>query len=317
MPQPLVTVIILNWNSADRTIACIETLRGVAYDNMRIHVVDNGSTDGSADRLSHLEGVNFSQNPVNLGYTGGNNQAMYEAVTAGTDYVWLLNNDTVVPQDCLAGLVSVAEAAPDVGLVSPVIRDNDSTGAIQACCGIPDPHYPQWKLIRDVKEAVMAQQNENGRLILYGTALLVKRSVMEKVGYLDDRLFAYCEDYDYSIRSIQGGFKNVVAVDACVFHDAVTDNGRKAYYFYLISRNYLLVARKHSNISRYWRYVWWRYQIGRGIAANGSSRTQADAYLTGWWDGVRGRGGPFFPPRSIPAAVRWALFPRSHIRTMD
>jgi len=317
MPQPLVTVILLNWNSADRTIACIETLRDIAYDNFRIHLVDNGSTDSSADRLSHLEGVNFTQNPVNLGYTGGNNKAMHEAVTAGTDYVWLLNNDTVVPQDCLGRLVSLAETAPEIGLVSPVIKDNDSVGATQICCGIPDPHYPQWKLVTDVQDAIMAQQNENGRLILYGTALLIKRTVVEKIGYLDEKLFAYCEDYDYSIRSFRAGFKNIVAVDACVFHDTVADDDRKPYYFYLIARNYLIVARKNSNILRYWQYVWWRYHAGIDIVRNSSSRTQTDAYLAGWWDGIRGRGGPFNPPRSMPAAIRWALFPRSHMRKTD
>jgi len=149
-----VTVIILNWNSADRTIACIETLQRIDYDNFRIYLVDNGSTDNSADRLSHLEGVNLTQNAVNLGYTGANNKAMHEAVTAGTDYVWLLNNDTVVTKDCLARLVSLAETMPEIGLVSPVIRDNDPIGAIQVCCGIPDAHYPQWKLITDIQDAI-------------------------------------------------------------------------------------------------------------------------------------------------------------------
>ena len=71
---------------------------------------------------------------------------MLEAVAAGTDYVWLVNSDTVVPEDCLARLVSMAETAPEIGLVSPVIRDNDAIGANQICCGIPDPHYPQWIL---------------------------------------------------------------------------------------------------------------------------------------------------------------------------
>lgn len=312
MPQPLVTIIILNWNSADRTIACIETLQRINYDNFRIYLVDNGSTDDSADRLAQLKGVIFKRNVVNLGYTGANNEAMREAVTAGTDYVWLLNNDTVVPRDCLARLVSLAETTPRIGLVSPVIRNNDPIGAIQICCGIPDPHYPQWKLITDIQDAISEQQNRKGNLILYGTALLIKRAVIDRIGYLNSRLFAYCEDYDYSMRSMRAGFENVVAIDACVFHNSATDHDRKPYYFYLIARNYLLVARKNSSRMHYWQYVWWRYRAAKDLVRNNPSRRQTDAYLAGWWDGVWGHGGPFDPPRSMPAVVRWALFPREH-----
>jgi GT2 family glycosyltransferase len=314
MPQPLVTIIILNWNSADRTIACIETLQQICYDNFRIYLVDNGSTDNSADRLSHLKGVNFTRNAVNLGYTGGNNKAMQEAVTAGTDYVWLLNNDTAVPKDCLGRLVSLAETTSEIGLVSPVIMENGATGASEICCGIPDAHYPQWRLITNTQDAITAQQSEDGHLILYGTALLIKRTVIERIGYLDERLFAYCEDYDYSMRSMRSGFKNVVAVGACVTHDSAPDHERKPYYFYLIARNYLLVARKNLSILRYSRYVWWRYHAAKDMVRNNPSGMQTDSYLAGWWDGLLGHGGSFDPPRFMPAAIRWALFPRSHVK---
>jgi GT2 family glycosyltransferase len=312
MPQPLVTVIVLNWNAADRTIACIETLRRSNYDNFRIHLVDNGSTDGSADRLSSLSGVNFTRNRVNLGYTGGNNTAMRDPITARSDYFWLLNNDTAVPPDCLSRLVSIAEGTPEVGLVSPVIRDNDSVEASQICCGIPDPNYPQWRLITNIEDLLGAQTNTNGRAILYGTALLIKRSTVDKIGYFDDRLFAYCEDYDYSMRSMRAGLKNIVATDAYILHDVHDDKDRKAYYFYYISRNYLLVSRKHFNLMRFYRYVWWRYRSGLTIVQQGQSRMAIDAYLAGWWDGVRGHGGPFDPSRSMPALIRWALFPQAN-----
>jgi GT2 family glycosyltransferase len=310
MPLPLVTVIVLNWNSAERTIACVETLRRIDYGNFQIYLVDNGSTDGSVDKLSRIEGVNFIRNPANLGYTGGNNAAMHEAIAAGTDYVWLLNSDTAVPEDCLARLVSMAETAPEIGLVSPVIRDNDSIGASQICCGIPDPHYPQWTLITDIRDTRISEQNRIGNLILYGTALLIKRTVIDRIGYLDEDLFAYCEDYDYSIRSVRAGFKNVVVIDACVFHDASNDCDRRSYYFYLIARNYLLVAKKHVSMLRYWRYAWWRYHAAIDFVRSNPSRTRVDAYLAGWWDGLRGHGGSFETPRSIPAVIRWALFPR-------
>jgi hypothetical protein len=314
MPQPLVTVIILNWNSADRTIACIETLQRTNYDNFQIYLVDNGSTDDSADRLSYLEGVNLTRNAANLGYTGGNNKAMHEAIIAGTDYVWLLNNDTAVPENCLARLVSLAETTPEIGLVSPVIRDNDPSGAIQICCGVPDAHYPQWNLITNIQDAIIAQQRENGQLILYGTAILISRAVIDKIGYLDDRLFAYCEDYDYSIRSMRAGFKNIVAMDACIFHDPASDHERKPYYFYLVARNYLLVARKNLNLLRYCRYVWWRYHLAIDIVRSNPSGMQTEAYLAGWWDGIWGHGGPFDPTRFMPTAIRWALFPRSRMK---
>ena len=136
--------------------------------------------------------------------------------------------------------------------------------------------------------------------------------MVDRIGYVDDRLFAYCEDYDYSIRSMRAGFKNIVAIEACVFHDSAPDHERKPYYFYLIARNYLLVARKNLGLLRYCQYAWWRYHSAIDLVRNNPSRIQIDAYLAGWWDGLRGHGGPFDPSRFMPAAIRWALFPRSH-----
>jgi GT2 family glycosyltransferase len=311
VPQPSVTIIVLNWNSADRTIGCVKALQQLDYDNFRIRLVDNGSTDNSAEELARLKGIIFTRNAVNLGYTGGNNKAMQDAISDGAEYVWLVNNDAIVPRNCLSKLVSLAETAPEIGLVSPAIRENDDPiDPKKVFCGIPHAHYPQWELVTSSQDALAAQQDGNQHLILYGTALLIKRTLIEKIGFLDERLFAYCEDYDYCMRSMRGGFKNRVAIDACIFHAAVPDDERKPYYFYFVARNYLLVARKYLTVLHYCRYVWWRYRAARSLVSSLSS-VKADAYLAGWWDGVRGRGGSFDPPRGIPAVIRSTLFPRS------
>ena len=121
-PMPSVAVIVLNWNGRDDTIACIESLDEVEYPRFDVMVVDNGSSDGSVaairQRFPHLEIVETGRN---LGFAEGNNVGIRLALDRGVDYVFLLNNDTVVHPSVLEELVAAAERCPDGGIFSAKI----------------------------------------------------------------------------------------------------------------------------------------------------------------------------------------------------
>ena len=120
--QPLVSIILLNWHGWRDTIACLDSLVSQDYNDYRVLVVDNGSTDDSVARIraAHPE-IPIMETGRNLGFSGGCNVGVRRALEDGADYVWLLNNDTTVDPQALSAMVAVAEADPRVGAVGSVL----------------------------------------------------------------------------------------------------------------------------------------------------------------------------------------------------
>src|SRR5258705_10163194 len=100
-------VIIVNWNGKQDTLACLSSLEKIERKNIEVHVVvvDNGSTDGSVGEISKkYPKVTVIPAGSNLGFTGGNNIGIAHALDRGADFVWLLNNDTIVDRHALSFL---------------------------------------------------------------------------------------------------------------------------------------------------------------------------------------------------------------------
>lgn len=116
---PKVSVVVLNWNGCADTLECLESLDHITYLNCEVIVVDNGSTDDSVNliRAKHPK-VRVIENDKNLGFAEGNNRGIADAVKRGTEFVLLLNNDTVVAADLIDEFVSAALAYPDAGAFS-------------------------------------------------------------------------------------------------------------------------------------------------------------------------------------------------------
>ena len=101
---------------------------------------------------------------------------------------------------------------PRIGLTSPLVREKENHDAVQFACGLFDLDTPAYTPCYEVEQARGWQMKFPERIALVGTAMLVRRTLYEKIGGLDDRIFAYWEDIDYSIRSALAGF-NVVVFD--------------------------------------------------------------------------------------------------------
>jgi GT2 family glycosyltransferase len=304
---PCVHIVVLNWNNCADTVKCVESLARLEYDNFRVTVIDNGSSDDSVAVLSKLDGFVFKRNASNLGYAGGNNVAIRDAVSGGADYVWLLNNDAIVAPDCLARLVDEAERSADIGLVSPVIYFAEEPQRIQHCNTRFDTRTCSFDEAPDIATAREWQATSPGNIAVWGTALLIRRSLIEKIGLLDERLFAYSEDTDYSIRSSAAGFRNVTAFDASIWHHWPSGL-RRPYYYYFCTRNDLLMWRKHLSLPRWFKAVWWNLdRAKRTITRLGDQPALIDACLAGFWDGVLGKTGAYLPSRRMPWLVRRLL----------
>ena len=142
-----VAVIIVNWNGWRDTTECIHSLKNLDYDNFRIIVVDNCSSDDSVQEISRQHpDVTLIQAPRNLGFAGGNNLGILHALEANPKYLWLLNNDTVVVPHALRALIELADSHPGYhfyGSWIARIRAPTEFGSAAECTGrSPDTSAP-------------------------------------------------------------------------------------------------------------------------------------------------------------------------------
>jgi len=288
MKQPQVVVVTLNWNRRDDTLACLESLSHLTYPNVRVLVVDNGSTDGSPQAIAaRFPQVEQIVNQTNLGFAKGFNVGLRRALDAGADLVFILNNDTIVAPDLLEPLCAAA-APPDVGIVAPVIFDASAPDRISSSGG------GRSRLTLEMtgnhgRGEVLAGITE--REFLSGCAMLIRRSVLARVGLFDERFFMYYEDSDYCLRTRQAGFRMLVVPQARIWHKVATSSGGSdsPTERYWMGRSSVLFFRKHVRGWRWCFVVPWR--LGSALKTTfrlgmaGQSRA-VRAYLRGLWDGL-------------------------------
>jgi GT2 family glycosyltransferase len=204
-----VGVVVLNYRGVAETIACLESLADLDVD-ARVIVVDNGSGDGSAQRLAAVPGVELIVNDTNLGFAGGNNVAIERLLDAGVEYVWVLNNDTRVAPTSLRALLAVAAAEPRVGAVGTVIYDLASPDRVLTWGG---GAVDRWTgRTRD------ARSGDDRVDYLTAASLLLRTEALRDVGVFDDRYFFTWEDVDLCTRLRSRGWAIAVAEDARVWH---------------------------------------------------------------------------------------------------
>jgi hypothetical protein len=324
--QPSVLVVILNWNGWEDTLTSVDSVLRLDYPNLRVLVIDNGSKDESVARLQtiHDDRVELLELPETLGYTGGCNEGMKRALVRGMQYVWLLNNDTVVKDKVtLRSLIALAESDPKIGLVSPRVAVLGDEQRFTYCGGICSMDPFIYDKTHDPDEARRwAREYPNAGLVM-GTALLVKCSMIREIGMLDESFFAYYEDNDYSYRSSLAGYRNVMDENSTVHHAEKDESNNpfaiKPHYWYYLARNECLFWRKHLGVIQGLRPCWWgRKKWIKNLRRCKEYPKATDAMLAGMWHGWTNRGGPYRPEYRMPSflavvirkyALRKADFP--------
>ncbi len=244
--HPKVSIILLNWNQYELTAACINSLRLCTYPNMEVIVVDQASKDGSAERLQiNYPEVKLIANRVNTGFTGGNNQGM--SVAHGK-YFLLLNNDTIVHPSFLEPLVDALENDPRAAAASPLIRFFFNPTFIQYAGG-PEKidlirgrnTWRGWKTRIPHQYSVVEETSA-----AHGAAFMIKSSVVEKIGMLDEKLFIYYEEYDWSLRIRQAGYSILFVPQSEILHkESMTLTKDSPFRTKLMARNRLWLSKKY------------------------------------------------------------------------
>ncbi len=241
------------------TADCLRSLLAMQEATFRILVVDNGSSDGSEEFLrKSFPQVDIIANPRNLGFAAGCNIGMRRALEENADYVFLVNNDTLVDPFLLRELVTEAESDPRISVVSPKIYYFDPPDAIWWVGGTYSPwiglakhtdlrkkDIGQHHLVRDLDWAT-------------GCAMLLRCDALRRSGLFDEDFFGNGEDLDLSLRLRQQGYRLRYAPTAKLWHREGIDYRRNVgehVRAFTLTRNLLWVMHKHARY-HHWLTFW-------------------------------------------------------------
>jgi hypothetical protein len=272
--MPVTYIIIINWNGASDTIACLDSI--MTLQDTRIVLLDNASSDNSVTEIekylknksvlyaslnlsdTHIissidHKILFLKSQVNLGFAKGNNAMLGLIQQEGiAPHAWLLNNDTVVQEQTLSAMLRKINEDKQTAFVGSVTLDYSQPTLIQ-CCGV---HYYKYcgvgKLIMKNEEwnEEAKQRIPTERIDFQnGASLLVRMSALKEIGFMDERFFLYSEEHDWQETAKKLGYNNVLATDSVLHHKgSVATENKKFLFYYYYSRSSVLFSRKHFNI---------------------------------------------------------------------
>ena len=227
MTSKRVSIILVNYKNYYDTLECLESLKKINYHNISIIVVDNDSKDNSVEILrKHMDNrVKIVESGFNGGFAFGNNIGIRMALEENSDYVLLLNNDTIVDKDFLTPLICVAEKDENVGIVSSRIMFYPETDIIWYAGGKVD-----WNNLRAIhyglKEKITDKYlNETTVDFASGCCMLIPKKVIGAVGLLPEEYFMYYEDMDYCIKVMDKGFKIKYVPESVIYHSVSSSSG--------------------------------------------------------------------------------------------
>jgi len=241
-PPPLISIVILNWNGKEQLDPCIQSVKSQTYPNIEIILVDNDSTDGSAQYVKTIfPDLRLIMNRENLGYGGGNNRGI-EA--AKGEYIFILNNDTEIEIECVEALWKCMETDATIGMATPRILLYHRKDTIDAA-GLAI--YPDGLSIgRGHLEPHTKYSQREEVFSGSGCASLLRGEMLHEIGLFDEDFFAYAEDTDLGWRARLAGWKAYYVPEAVVYHHHSkqfgTYSSRKAF---LVERNRIWVALKN------------------------------------------------------------------------
>jgi GT2 family glycosyltransferase len=287
MSPPLVYTVILNWQRPDDTMACIRSIQSCEdYKNLRLLVVDNGSEDDSHQRIAAAcPEVELLSLPKNLGFAGGNNEGIRYALSHKAEFVFLLNNDTIIRKDVISMLLSALRGESEWSISVPKIYYYDEPNRIWAAGARWRRFPPRVTMIGFGKRD--APQYNDSRELAYATgcAMMVSHAVFKDIGGFDPLFVNYQEDYDFCYRARQAGHRLLYVPQAVIMHKVSRSLGEDApIRWYYLGRNTVLFYRPGERFSWASLLAFLGWVLLRELISGNGSRLPA--FLHGVRDGV-------------------------------
>ena len=242
---PKVSVILVNYNGAQDTIECVQSLSAITYPNYEVIVVDNASTDDSTAVLQAAELPNtvLLCSSENLGFSGGNNVGIRYALEQGTDYILLLNNDTVVAKNFLEPMLEAARQYNNHAAITCKMKYYYKPEKLWYAGGsfsYRTGRTSHWG-INKIDRGQYDRQKEV--TFVSGCCIMIPERIIRNIGLMAEEYFLYCEDVEYCCRITKYGYKMIYEPLSCIFHKVNASTGKgsnRVTYYTVRNKKYLL-----------------------------------------------------------------------------
>ncbi len=251
------SIVIVNYNVKHFLEQCLHSVEKACKDiETEVFVVDNNSVDGSTGMIiQKFPNVKLINNKKNLGFSKANNQAMRKA---SGEYVLLLNPDTVVEENTFVKVLAFMDEHPDAGGLGVKMIDGKGKFLPESKRGLPTPWvafykifglsslFPKSKVFGKYHLSYLDKDEIHEIDILAGAFMLMRKSVLDEVGLLDEDFFMYGEDIDLSYRITKGGFKNYYFPGTTIIHYKGESTKKGSLNYVRMFYNAMIIfARKH------------------------------------------------------------------------
>ena len=255
------SVAIVNYNVKYFLEQCLHSsLKAAQKVETEIWVVDNNSVDGSVEMVAKkFPSIKLIANKDNRGFSKANNQAIRESTG---EYVLLLNPDTVVEEDTFEKVVRFMDEHPDAGGLGVKMIDGSGKFLPESKRGLPtydvafykifglSKLFPKSKTFGRYHLGFLNENETHPVEILAGAFMLLRRSVLDKIGLLDEDFFMYGEDIDLSYRIIKAGYKNYYFPETRIIHYKGESTKRSSVNYVFVFYNAMIIfAKKHFSKS--------------------------------------------------------------------
>jgi GT2 family glycosyltransferase len=215
--NPLIYVIILAWNQFSDTRECLQSLLNTTYCNLKCILVDNGSTDETAERIEkEFPRVKIIRTETNLGISGGYNLGLQYALNKQAEYLVIMNNDTVIDSEALAHMLKAIQQSSSIGMVMPKIFLYNQRDRLW-CIGA------RWRQVPPSVKTIGANAADTfftpfSLEFAPSCCLMISRKALEEVGLFDLRYKFYYSDWDFSLRFRKRGYIIRFVPEARLWH---------------------------------------------------------------------------------------------------
>ena len=259
------SVIIVNYNVKHFIEQCLfSVLKASESLTHEVFVVDNNSVDGSVGLIKEkFPQITLIENKVNTGFSVANNQAIK---LAKGEYILLLNPDTVVQEDTFTKIIAFMDAHPQTGGLGVKMLDGQGNFAPESKRGLPTPAvafykmfglsklFPKSKQFGKYHLTYLPENEINEIEVISGAFMLIRKTVLDKIGLLDETFFMYGEDIDLSYRIIKAGYKNYYFPETQIIHYKGESTKRSSLnYVVIFYKAMAIFSKKHfSGSHAFW-----------------------------------------------------------------
>ncbi len=259
LKNPKVAIIIVNWNGFNDTVKCLQSLFKISYNNYEVIIVDNGSSGTDVTQLKQLfkDRIFIIENKANLGFAVANNIGIKYCMKSPPDYFLLLNNDTEVDREFLNELIRVANYNSLIGLVGPKMYFFDPPNMLWFAGAKYNwllGHFQRGDKKKDTGQFEVVTETD----YIPGACMLIKLSVIKKIGGLPVEYFLGWEDIDYCLNARQNGYRCIYAPKSNIWHKLSASYKRGGMSKLQVSygiRNRIIVRWKYLGTLQFFIFI--------------------------------------------------------------